>query len=42
MKVTSFAERRGGADAARALYEDLAPAAPPGPSAAARDPNRGR
>jgi ribosome-associated heat shock protein Hsp15 len=28
MKVTGFAERRGSADAARTLYEDLTPAAP--------------
>ena len=45
MKVTGFAERRGDAEAARVLYEDLTPA--PTPSAAApiageRAPGSGR
>jgi ribosome-associated heat shock protein Hsp15 len=35
LKVTSFAERRGAAEAGRALYEDLAPAAA---EASAREP----
>src|SRR5262245_58829223 len=35
LKVTGFADRRGGAEAARALYEDLSP---PPPEAAAREP----
>ena len=35
MKVTAFAERRGDADAARLLYEDLTPISP---VAAAREP----
>jgi ribosome-associated heat shock protein Hsp15 len=45
MRVLSFAERRGGADAARGLYEDLAPAAPAAPltgSLAERDRGAGR
>jgi ribosome-associated heat shock protein Hsp15 len=42
MKVTSFADRRGGAEAGRALYEDLAPPAPPEPPAAERDRGTGR
>jgi ribosome-associated heat shock protein Hsp15 len=29
LKVTGYAERRGGADTVRALYEDLTPPAPP-------------
>jgi ribosome-associated heat shock protein Hsp15 len=29
LKVAGFAERRGSADAARALYKDLSPAPPP-------------
>ena len=43
MKVLGFAERRGGAEAARLLYEDLS-APPPEPAAAAagRDPGSGR
>jgi ribosome-associated heat shock protein Hsp15 len=47
MKVTGFAERRGNADAARVLYEDLTPR--PEPSGAAsegalgeREPGSGR
>ncbi len=31
LKVTGFADRRGSADAARSLYEDLSPAPPPRP-----------
>jgi ribosome-associated heat shock protein Hsp15 len=47
LKVTAFAERRGPAEAARALYEDLAPPAPRAgaPEAepvAAREPGEGR
>ncbi len=46
LKVAGFAERRGSADAARALYEDLSPApAPPEPKDAAvaeREPGTGR
>jgi ribosome-associated heat shock protein Hsp15 len=46
LQVTAFAERRGGAEAARALYEDVTPqatAAAPDPGAvAARDPGAGR
>jgi len=41
MKVMGFCERRGGADVARALYEDLGPAGPAAaadPTAAATDP----
>jgi ribosome-associated heat shock protein Hsp15 len=49
LKVTGFAERRGAAEAGRALYEDLAPAAAeasrqessPSP-VARRDPGTGR
>jgi ribosome-associated heat shock protein Hsp15 len=46
MKVTGFAERRGDADAARVLFEDLTPKpvlapAPEGP-AGERDPGAGR
>jgi ribosome-associated heat shock protein Hsp15 len=43
MKVAGFAERRGGAPEARALYEDLTPA--PGavePRPAEREPGSGR
>ena len=43
LKVKDFAERRGGPDAARGLYDDLSPAAaplpPPGP---ARETGAGR
>jgi ribosome-associated heat shock protein Hsp15 len=49
LKVTSFAERRGAAEAGRALYEDLAPAPaeasarePVPPLVAARDRGTGR
>jgi ribosome-associated heat shock protein Hsp15 len=47
MRVTGFAERRGGAEAARELFEDLTPAMPPGPSpgaepAAPRERGSGR
>ena len=47
MKVTGFAERRGDADAARVLYEDLTqkpvPAAPaPEGAPGERDPGTGR
>ena len=45
MKVTGFAERRGDADAARLLYEDLTPIATGAarePAAAERDPGSGR
>jgi ribosome-associated heat shock protein Hsp15 len=45
MKVTAFAERRGDADAARLLYEDLTPISPVAarePPAAERDPGAGR
>ena len=44
LKVMAFAERRGGADAGRALYEDLAPPArrPAEPQAATRGPGAGR
>jgi ribosome-associated heat shock protein Hsp15 len=41
MKVVGFADRRGDADAARVLYEDLAPAVPP-PERAAAPPARDR
>ena len=45
MKVTGFAERRGDAEAARVLYQDLTPV-PSAPSAeplpAERDPGSGR
>ena len=44
LKVVSYAERRGSADIARALYEELTP--PPGPpkepGAGARDEGAGR
>jgi ribosome-associated heat shock protein Hsp15 len=45
MKVTGFAERRGDADAARLLYEDLTPISPVAarePAAAGRDAGSGR
>ncbi len=46
LKVQGFAERRGDAQAARPLYEDLTPPpAPPGeepPPVAAREPGSGR
>jgi ribosome-associated heat shock protein Hsp15 len=42
LKVLAFAERRGGAEAGRLLYEDLSPP-PPAPSpAAARERGAGR
>jgi ribosome-associated heat shock protein Hsp15 len=43
--VTGFAERRGDADRARLLYEDLTPISPVPPkeaAAAERDPGSGR
>ena len=46
MRVTAFAERRGAADAARELFEDLTPAASavpsPAPEPAARERGSGR
>jgi ribosome-associated heat shock protein Hsp15 len=47
IKVVAFAERRGSADTARALYEDLAPPPsrplpPPERPPAAREPGEGR
>jgi ribosome-associated heat shock protein Hsp15 len=43
LKVTGYAERRGSADIARALFEDLTPAPPPKePSAGAREGGTGR
>ena len=45
LKVTGFAERRGNAEAGRALYADLTPLPPPAsesPRTAARDPGSGR
>jgi ribosome-associated heat shock protein Hsp15 len=47
LKVLGFAERRGDADAARALAEDLTPAAerphePESPAPAVREPGAGR
>jgi ribosome-associated heat shock protein Hsp15 len=51
LKVTGFAERRGDADAARVLFEDLTPRPEPGkggsctptePTTAERDPGSGR
>ena len=45
LKVTGFAERRGDADAARLLCEDLTPISPAGPTSsplAERDPGSGR
>jgi ribosome-associated heat shock protein Hsp15 len=45
LKVTGFAERRGDADAARLLCEDIAPISPPRgsePATGERDPGSGR
>jgi len=45
VKVTGFAERRGDADAARLLHEDMTPISPVAakePAAAERDPGSGR
>jgi ribosome-associated heat shock protein Hsp15 len=44
MKVSGFAERRGDADAARVLYEDLTPKPEPAlpPGAGERDAGSGR
>jgi ribosome-associated heat shock protein Hsp15 len=45
MKVLNFADRRGGPDTARGLYDDLAPAAPAAPvtdSLPERDRGAGR
>jgi ribosome-associated heat shock protein Hsp15 len=44
LKVIGYAERRGSADAARLLFQDLTPppAPPPEPSAGARDHGAGR
>jgi ribosome-associated heat shock protein Hsp15 len=46
LKVTAFAERRGSADAARVLYEDLSPppspVEPKAPAVGAREPGEGR
>jgi len=45
LKVAGFAERRGDADAGRALYADLTPLPPPpddSPQPAAREPGSGR
>jgi ribosome-associated heat shock protein Hsp15 len=44
LKVTGFAERRGDADAARLLFEDLSAPKPSGgePAIAMRDPGAGR
>jgi len=45
LKVAGFAERRGDADAGRALYADLTPLPPPpddSPKPAAREPGSGR
>ena len=44
MRVTGFAERRGSAELAKALYEDLTPAqeAAPEPPPAQREPGAGR
>jgi len=46
LKIVAFAERRGGAEAGRALYEDLAPPPqrrpPADPEAATREPGAGR
>jgi ribosome-associated heat shock protein Hsp15 len=43
LKVLAFAERRGGAEAARAIAEDLQPPRQPAPPlVAARDPGAGR
>jgi ribosome-associated heat shock protein Hsp15 len=45
LKVTGFAERRGDAEAARVLFEDITPPPPPpdeSPKVAARDAGSGR
>jgi ribosome-associated heat shock protein Hsp15 len=45
LKVAGFAERRGDAEAGRALYADLTPLPPPAddsPKLAAREPGSGR
>ena len=44
LKATGYAARRGSADDARGLFEDLTPAAaaPPDPPVGARDPGAGR
>ena len=44
LKVKGFAGRRGASDTARALYDDLSPAAPPAPPPAAgiREDGAGR
>jgi ribosome-associated heat shock protein Hsp15 len=45
LKVTGFAERRGDADAARLLFEDLTPISPREPASpilAEREPGTGR
>jgi ribosome-associated heat shock protein Hsp15 len=45
LKVTGFAERRGDAEAARVLFEDITPPPPPpdaSPKVAAREPGSGR
>jgi ribosome-associated heat shock protein Hsp15 len=45
LKVTGYAERRGSADVARGLFEDLTPPAPPKPrvpASAERDEGAGR
>jgi ribosome-associated heat shock protein Hsp15 len=44
LKVLAFADRRGGSEAGRALYEDLSPppVRSPEPAPAAREPGAGR
>jgi len=42
LKVLGFADRRGGAESARALYEDLGGAGPTAPAFAQREPGVGR
>jgi len=42
LKVTGYSERRGSAEAARALFEDLTPQAVPKPSTGTRDEGSGR
>ena len=45
LKVAGFAERRGDAEAARVLFEDITPPPPPpddSPKVAAREPGSGR
>jgi ribosome-associated heat shock protein Hsp15 len=42
LKVVGFADRRGGAEAARVLYEDLSPEVAPEPQAAERYHGTGR